>query len=396
MDVLFLIKPGEILLKKENQGEFTRRLVQQIYRRMGEAPCKMEEYPGRFFLFVDEANAVRAEFVLAHSPGVNGFTRAKIRPKSPQAITAACVDLAKTLHSTGTRSFKVETRRSDKSFPLGSYQMSALAGEAILAALPDLAVDVHSPDAVITVEIRERAYIYGPTLPGPRGLPVGSSGKGLLLLSGGIDSPVAGYLMARRGAPLECVHFHSYPYTSLEARRKVESLALQMAAWCGPLRLWVLSFTEIQMHIKQKANPEATTIMLRSAMMDAADRLAFRIGADMIVTGESLGQVASQTAENMAVTQAPTRLPVFRPLIGMDKEDTIAIARRIGTYETSILPYEDCCVLFSPRHPVLKPRLEVQRAAYEALELGQMIEESLKTAEKMDFTYREVRAHWRI
>lgn len=396
MDVLFLIKPGEILLKKENQGEFTRRLVQQICRRMGEAPCKMEEYPGRFFLFVDEANAARAEFVLAHCPGVNGFTRAKIRPKSPQAITAACVDLAKTLHSTGTRSFKVETRRSDKSFPLGSYQMSALAGEAILAALPDMTVDVHSPDAVITVEIRERAYIYGPTLPGPRGLPVGSSGKGLLLLSGGIDSPVAGYLMARRGAPLECVHFHSYPYTSLEARRKVESLALQMAAWCGPLRLWVLSFTEIQMHIKQKASPDATTIMLRSAMMDAADRLASIIGADMIVTGESLGQVASQTAENMAVTEAPTRLPVFRPLIGMDKEDTIAIARRIGTYETSILPYEDCCVLFSPRHPVLKPRLEVQRAAYEALELGHMVEESLKAAEKMDFTYREVRAHWGI
>ena len=392
MESLFLIKPGEILLKKENQKEFTRRLVQQLHKRLGATGCSVEESPGRFFLFIDEIYAARAEFVLRHCPGLNGYSRAAMCPKTLEPILEASVaETAKALAADERiRSFKVETRRSDKSFPLGSYAMSAKAGEVILEAFPALAVDVHKPDLVITIEIRERAYVYGNTEPGPRGLPSGTSGKGLLLLSGGIDSPVAGYMMARRGAPLECVYFHAYPYTSMEAQRKVERLALKITAWCGSLRLWVIPFTDVQMHIKKFAREDSTTIMLRSAMMEAADKLAGRIGADMIITGESLGQVASQTAENMAITEAPSSLPVFRPLIGIDKEEIVAMAKRLGTYETSILPYEDCCVLFSPKHPLLKPSYKEQVKAYGELGLGSLIEESIGKAEKFVYKYRDV------
>jgi thiamine biosynthesis protein ThiI len=390
MESLFLIKPGEILLKKENQKEFTRRLVQQLHKRLGDIGATIEESPGRFFLFVDDRHAARAEFVLGHCPGLNGFSRATMCPKTPEAILGAAESVAATCLAAGMRRFKVETRRSDKSFPLGSYAMCAKAGEVLLEKFPPLVVDVHEPDFVITIEIRERAYVYGQTQPGPRGLPSGTSGKGLLLLSGGIDSPVAGYMMAKRGAPLECVYFHAYPYTSMEAQRKVERLALKITAWSGSLRLWVIPFTDVQMQIKKLAREDSTTIMLRSAMMEAADKLARKIGADMIITGESLGQVASQTAENMAITEAPSNLPIFRPLIGIDKEETVGMAKRIGTYEISILPYEDCCVLFSPKHPILKPSLREQVAAYGELGLSPLIEESLSKAEKFIYRYRDV------
>lgn len=393
MEVLFLIKPGEILLKKENQKEFTRRLVRQIYRRLGDVPCKIEEFPGRFFLFIDERHAARAEFVLSHCPGLNGFSRATICAKNTEAILAAAEALtAANLPPEGSISFKVETRRSDKSFPLGSYEMSAKAGEYLLASFPRLRVDVHRPDFSVNIEIRERAYVYGRTTAGPRGLPCGASGKSLLLLSGGIDSPVAGYMMATRGASLDCVHFHAYPYTSAEAQKKVERLALRLAAWSGALHLWMLPFTEVQLAIKKRARENATTIMLRSAMMEAADKLARKVGATALVTGESLGQVASQTAENMAITQAPTNLPVFRPLVGFDKEATVSIAKAIDTFDLSIEPYEDCCVLFTPAHPLLKPSFAEQRAAYQALELSGLIEESLGKAERIVYSYKDVLA----
>lgn len=390
MESLFLIKPGEILLKKENQKEFTRRLIQQLHKRLGDIGCTIEEYPGRFFLFIDERFSGRAEFVLRHCPGLNGFSKAIMCPKMLEAILDASETVASKAIASGGRRFKVETRRSDKSFPHGSYATCAKAGEFLLEKFPQLTVDVRNPDFVINIEIRERAYVYGHTEPGARGLPSGTSGKGLLLLSGGIDSPVAGYMMAKRGAPLECVYFHAYPYTSEEAQRKVEHLALRIAAWCGSLRLWVIPFTEVQMRIKKLAAEDATTIMLRSAMMEAADKLAFKIGADAIITGESLGQVASQTAENMAITGAPSRLPIFRPLIGIDKEETVSMAKKISTFDISILPYEDCCVLFSPKHPLLKPNFAEQTKAYKDMELGSLIDESLGRAEKFVYKYREV------
>lgn len=390
MECLFLIKPGEILLKKENQQEFVRRLIQQIHRRMTGTGARIEEYPGRFFLFVDEKHAARAEFALSHCPGLNGYSKAIMCPKTVEAVLAAAETAAAKGIAAGGAKFKVETRRSDKSFPLGSYETSAKAGEAILARYPELRVDVHHPDFIVNIEIRERAYVYGATDPGPRGLPSGSSGKGLLLLSGGIDSPVAGYMMAKRGAPLECVYFHAYPYTSVEAQRKVERLARRIAAWSGSLRLWVIPFTEVQVQIKKLAQQDAATIMLRSAMMEAADILAFKIGAKAIITGESLGQVASQTAENMAITEAPSHFPVFRPLIGVDKEETVSMAKKIGTFDISILPYEDCCVLFSPKHPLLKPSYVEQTAAYASLGLTPLIEASLASAERFVYKYKDV------
>ncbi len=392
MESFFLIKPGEILLKQDNQGEFTGRLVRQLKSRLGNIACRLEESPGRFFLTVDKAYESRARFVLEHCPGLNGFTIAVKCQKTVESILDAAILVAGKAFSDGSRSFKVETRRSDKSFRLGSYEMSALAGEKILDTQPGFKVDVHKPDVVINIEIRERAYVYGPTEPGPRGLPSGSGGKGLLLLSGGIDSPVAGYMMARRGLALEAMYFHTYPYTSDEAKQKVIDLAIRIASWSGGIKLWVIPFTAVQMKIKQDAQAEASTIMLRSAMMEAAHSLAHRIHATSIITGESLGQVASQTAENMRITQAWTTLPVLRPLVGTDKEETVALAREIGTYETSILPYEDCCVLFSPRHPLLKPDFNEQKSAYEKLELTELVKASLESAERISIGYPEVLA----
>jgi thiamine biosynthesis protein ThiI len=389
MESLFLIKPGEILLKQGNQDAFTRALLRQLRQRMGKTPCEVFEYPGRFFLSVDEADEAKAIFVLQHCPGLNGFAKARRCGKGLETVLATSIEVAKEGFSAGARTFKVETRRSDKSFPLGSYEASALAGERILAALPGLTVDVHSPDLVVNLEIREKTYAYGATQRGPRGLPTGSGGRALVLLSGGIDSPVASFLMATRGLALDFVHFQSYPYTSMEAQRKVEKLARLVTAWCGRSRLWVLPFTEVQQEIKKRAALEASTIMLRSAMMEAADRLAAKIGAGAIVTGESLGQVASQTAENMRITQAPTNLPVLRPLVGLDKEDIISMANRIGTFETSILPYEDCCVLFSPRHPLLKPDFAALVADYRGLGLDSFIGKSVSEAEIFDYGYED-------
>jgi thiamine biosynthesis protein ThiI len=390
MDILYLIKPGEILLKKENQREFSRRLIQELKARLSPISVRIEEFPGRFFLFVDETKAERCEFVLSHCPGLNGFARTRLCLKNYAPILDAALAEASQRVAEGKRSFKVEVRRSDKSFPLGSYELAAKLGEEILNAEPSLRVDVHKPDFVVAIEIRERAYVYSQNIPGPRGLPTGSSAKLLLLLSGGIDSPVAGYMMALRGSPIECIHFHSYPYTSKEAQEKVEKLALALTAWCGHTRLWMLPFTDVQMAIKRSAPEETSTLMFRSAMMEAADILAERIGAKALVTGESLGQVASQTAEAMALTQSSLDIPVFRPLVGLDKEQTVGLATKIGTFELSTLPYEDCCVLFSPPHPLLKPDLKKGASLYRSLGLRPLIEESLRGAEKRSFNYKDI------
>lgn len=390
MDILYLIKPGEILLKKENQREFSRRLIQELKARLSPISVRIEEFPGRFFLFVDETKAERCEFVLSHCPGLNGFARTRLCLKNYAPILDAALAEASQRAAEGKRSFKVEVRRSDKSFPLGSYELAAKLGEEILNAEPSLRVDVHKPDFVVAIEIRERAYVYSQNIPGPRGLPTGSSAKLLLLLSGGIDSPVAGYMMALRGSPIECIHFHSYPYTSKEAQEKVEKLALALTAWCGHTRLWMLPFTDVQMAIKRSAPEETSTLMFRSAMMEAADILAERIGAKALVTGESLGQVASQTAEAMALTQSSLDIPVFRPLVGLDKEQTVGLATKIGTFELSTLPYEDCCVLFSPPHPLLKPDLKKGESLYRSLGLRPLIEESLRGAEKRSFNYKDI------
>jgi tRNA uracil 4-sulfurtransferase len=386
MDAFYLIKIGEILLKLGNRREFEDRLRSQLHGRLQAAriPHKVDMYPGRYFVTVPEERADDAELVLSRTPGVNGYARAIKAEKSVEAVLAAAIEVARGRFAQGKRRFKAESRRSDKSFEPGSFELSARIGAAVLEALPETKVDLHDPEFTINAEIRERAYVFADPEPGQRGLPVGSGGTGLLLLSGGIDSPVAGYMMARRGLALEACYFHAYPYTSQEAKDKVTSLARILAAYLGGLKLWVVPFTEAQLKIKKEAREDLTTLMMRAAMMRVAHLLATRIGANCIVTGESLGQVASQTAENLRLSQSLTDYPVLRPLIGMDKEDTIKLAKRIGSFDVSILPYEDCCVLFSPKHPMLKAKLDRERAAYDELDLDELLVEALDKAERFD------------
>ncbi len=386
MDALYLIKIGEILLKLGNRKEFENRLREQLNRRFAAVGIdrRVEIFPGRYFVLVPEEKAALAEYVLSRTPGVNGYARAIKTEKTVDAVIAAALEVARGRVAQGRRSFKAESRRSDKSFPLGSFELSAEIGSKVLEAFPETHVDLNSPEFTIRAEIREKAYVYADPESGLRGLPVGSGGKGLLLLSGGIDSPVAGFMMARRGLDLDALYFHAYPYTSQEARDKVVSLARVLASYTGGMRLWIASFTETQMKIKKDGREDLTTLFMRMGMMRIADLLARRIRANSIVTGESLGQVASQTAENLRLTQSETSLPLFRPLIGMDKEDTIRMAKRIGSYEISILPYEDCCVLFSPEHPMIKAQFSRERAAYEELGLEELLRDCLDKIERVD------------
>jgi tRNA uracil 4-sulfurtransferase len=386
MEAFYLIKIGEILLKLGNRKEFEDRLRSQLHKRLADAGIehKIEMSPGRYFLTVSEEGAAAAELILARTPGVNGYARAIKAPKTVEAVLASAVEVARGRVASGARRFKAESRRSDKSFPLGSFELSAKIGEAVLAALPETRVDLHTPEFTVNAEIRERAYVFADPEPGLRGLPVGSGGKGLLLLSGGIDSPVAGYMMARRGLALEAIYFHAYPYTSQEAEDKVARLAKLVSSYAGGMTLWVVPFTETQLKIKKLAREDLTTLMMRAAMMRASHILAGRIRANCLVTGESLGQVASQTAENLRFTESFTDYPVIRPLVGLDKEDTILLAKKISSFDISILPYEDCCVLFSPKHPMIKAKLEREREAYEALDLESLLLEALEAAKRLE------------
>jgi tRNA uracil 4-sulfurtransferase len=378
---LYLLKLGELVLKGENQDRFLKQLRWDLKRRLEGFKHRIETSDGRFFISL-EGDRVRAERILSRVPGITGFAPCIRTEKSMDAILGAAAELAgEGPVREGKRKFKAESRRADKSFPLDSYGISAAAGAFLLDRFPALAVDVKKPEFTVSIEIRDKAFIYVDEHRGLRGLPSGSSGKGLLLLSGGIDSPVAGYLMALRGLGIEAIHFHSYPFTSLEAQRKVEDLARILSRYAGPIGLHVVPFTEVQTRIKERAKPNETTLFLRGAMMAAADALAKERGLKSIVSGESLGQVASQTQQSMRFSQSFTDLPVFRPLIGQDKQYTVEIAREIGTFPVSILPYEDCCVLFSPKHPILRPELGPEREAWRSAELEGLISEALSRTE---------------
>jgi thiamine biosynthesis protein ThiI len=387
MDALYLVKIGEILLKLGNRKEFEERLRGQLNKRLAGIPHSVNIMPGRYFVSVPEERAEDAEFILSRTPGVNGYARAHKTEKTLEAVYAAAIEVAKERVAAGLLRFKAESRRSDKSFPLGSFELSAEIGAQVLDACPGTRVDLHTPEFTINAEIRERAYVFPDPKPGLRGLPVGSGGKGLLLLSGGIDSPVAGYQMARRGLALDAVYFHAYPYTSKEAHEKVIELARILGSYTGGITLWTVPFTDAQLRIKKEAREDLTTVFMRTAMMRVAHLLAQKIGANCLITGESLGQVASQTAENMRLTESTTDLPVLRPLIGVDKEDTITLAKHIGSFETSILPYEDCCVLFSPKHPMLRAELERESASYRALDLEGTLVEALSKTERLDIPF---------
>ncbi|MDR2482023.1 MAG: tRNA 4-thiouridine(8) synthase ThiI [Treponema sp.] len=373
----YLLKPGELRLKKGNRAEFERLLRRNLKALLRGTGASITMTDGRFYVRAPEEDAAGVEAALGRLMGITGWAKTRACGKTPAEVLCACVETGRELFGQGVRSFKIEARRVDKRFPLDSYGIRREAGQAVREALPDLAVDVHHPQGVIEVEIRERAYVYALERKGRRGLPVGSSGRGLLLLSGGIDSPAAGYLMFSRGMALDAAYFHAYPYTSDEARQKV----LRIAGILGPyglgMRLFTLGFTPVQMRIKERTPPPWSTVLLRIAMMECAEKLARQRGLKCLVTGESLAQVASQTIENITCTQSRLVLPVLRPLIGMDKEQITALAQSIGTYETSILPYEDCCALFSPPHPVLRGDPAEAGRLYEGLELSALIDESL-------------------
>ena len=338
--VTYLGKLGELTLKGSNLKSFEKLLVQNAKSYLLSVEAKVHLNFGRLYIECDESACPAVEFTLNHLTGITGWAKAEVCGKNIESIQKKVLELAESEKKRGAQTFKIEAKRSDKSFELDSYGIMREAGNLVYEQ-KILDVDVHSPDVIFTVEVRDKVYVYSDSKKGCRGLPVGCSGKGLLLLSGGLDSPVAGYRMIRRGMTVECVYFHSYPYTSEEAQKKVEKLAEIVSGYGIRLHLNTIPFTQVQMQIKKKSPENYTTLMLRMCMMKVATMLAKRIGADCLITGESLGQVASQTVENMAVTESACGLPLLRPLVGLDKEEIIATAREIGTYETSILPYED-------------------------------------------------------
>lgn len=386
--ITYLAKLGELTLKGANIREFERQLLKNIRRSLEGTGANVTLRAGRMYIDCDEAAAARAEFALSHLLGITGWARAQVTEKNLAAIQNEVFEAAKKAAAEGAASFKVDVRRADKKFPLNSYEIACRAADPVFDA-GILRVDVHKPDVIIHVEVRERCFVFAASKQGCRGLPVGCSGKGLLLLSGGLDSPVAGYRMLRRGMKVDCIYFHSYPYTSVEAQQKVEMLAKRLSCYGLHTCLNIIPFTDVQMRIKEKAPEAWTTLMLRVCMVKAAALLVRRIGADCMITGESLGQVASQTVENMNVTEHFSEIPLFRPLVGMDKEEIVETANFIGTFDISILPYEDCCVLFSPKHPVLRGSISEAERIYRVLDCDALIQEAFEKREVKRFTFGE-------
>lgn len=385
-DEIFLLKMGEMVLKGLNRRTFEERLMGNARRRL-QKYGKFRIYSRQSITYVEPKEA-RCDMdgafaTLSRLFGVVGLSRAKACEKTPEAI----LETAKTyLHDDlmAARTFKVESKRSDKTFPLTSIQLSQYVGGELNEAFPHIQADMHHPELTVHVEVRDfAAYVHGDPAPGAGGLPVGVGGKAVSLLSGGIDSPVASWMMAKRGVALEMVHFFSYPYTSPEAKDKVLTLAQLLTPWCGRLTVHVVPFTKIQEQLRLHCPEALFTLLMRRFMMRISERVAQRVGAHGLITGESLGQVASQTMEAMAVTGQVCTLPVFRPLVGMDKEEIVRTARKIGTFETSILPYEDCCTVFTPRHPKTHPKLEEITEAEAALDIEALVEEAVQGIERV-------------
>ena len=369
---MLLLKLGEVVLKGQNRRSFEDRLVTNVRRRLKKCGS-FQVYVRQSTIYAEPVNDscdMEAAYQAARQVfGVVSVARAVPCEKTvPAIVETARVYLAEDFAR--AKSFKVESKRADKNYPMNSIQVSQAVGGDLAELFPGVAVDVHHPDLTVYVEIREKyAYVHAPAVPGAGGLPVGMGGHAVSLLSGGLDSPVSSWMMARRGVELEMVHFVSPPYTSQQAQDKVLELARLLTAWCGRMLVHIVPFTEIQEEIRRKCPEEYFTLIMRRFMMRLAEAVARRAGARALITGESLGQVASQTMMALATTDDVAGMPVLRPLIGMDKVEIIRMAREIGTYETSILPYEDCCTVFTPRHPATRPGLEEVRRAESALDV---------------------------
>ncbi len=392
MKEMFLLKLGEIVLKGANRRTFEETLKKNVRRTVSHFGA-FKVYIMQSTVYVepqaDDCDLDGAWEACGHVFGVSSMCRCRACEKDLDAIYQAVVDYLGDELSV-QKSFKVESKRSDKSFPLNSIQISQEIGGRLAEAFPQVAVDVHTPAYVVNVEVRDfAAYIHGPAVPGAGGLPTGTGGRATVLLSGGIDSPVAGYMIAKRGVELECIHFFSYPYTSERAKEKVLELAKLMTRYCGRMTVDVVGFTEIQEAIRDHCREEYFTIIMRRFMMRISEAIARDHGAKCLVTGENLGQVASQTMDAMAVTGAVVHMPIFHPLIGMDKEEIVTIARKIGTLDTSILPYEDCCTVFTPKHPKTKPSLGPVEAEEAKLDVEGLIARAIENTEKIQVRWYE-------
>mgnify|MGYP000811466453 CR=1 FL=1 len=384
MHEMILCKLGEVVLKGLNRRSFEMKLMGNIRRRTARFG-KFRVYSKQSTIYVEPAEET-CDLAGAYAAckqvfGIIAVARALPCAKEKEAILeTAKAYLGDAL--TAARSFKVESKRADKSFPMSSIQLSQWVGGHLHEAFPHLAVDVHHPELTVYVEVREEAaYVHAPAEPAAGGLPIGMGGVAVSLLSGGIDSPVSSYMIAKRGVKLEMVHFFSPPYTSDAAKEKVLSLAKLLVPWCGRMTVQVVPFTEIQEEIRRNCPEEFFTLIMRRFMMRISQRVADQVKAKALVTGENLGQVASQTMEALRVTEDVVDLPVLRPLIGMDKEEIVRLSRKIGTFDTSILPYEDCCTVFTPRHPRTKPNLEEVREAEAALDIEGLIDRAMANRE---------------
>lgn len=379
MKEVLLCKYGEIVLKGANRATFEAFLAKELRRRASHyGNFKVERSQSTVTITpLDENCDMDGCFETALRVfGISGVTRAAVCDKNMESILETAKRYIAPMLA-GKRSFRVDAKRADKRFPLPSPEIAAEVGGAILESVPGIKVDLHTPDSMIRVEIRDQyAYLHADQKKGAGGMPLRSAGRGLLLLSGGIDSPVAGYMMGKRGLEIEALHFESFPYTSEMAKEKVMTLASELCEYCSRIHVHVISLTHIQEVLRDNCEEDYFTLLLRIFMMRLAERCARQYGCGAIVTGESLGQVASQTLSALAVTDAEVQMPVFRPLIGLDKEEIVQISRKIGTYETSILPYEDCCTVFTPRHPRTKPEREKVLIELAKVDADALIEEA--------------------
>lgn len=387
---IFIVRCGEVALKGMNKPYFERMLAERIRNRIrakGFSPVEVKRHEGLIYVRADKA--IDSEALVKEISKVFGV--ASISPaveaesdldKIGEEAVKYMLDL---IEKKGIKTFKVEAKRADKNFPVKSPEIARIIGAKVLIGCKVLKVDVHNPDCHLFVDVRhDKSYIYQQKIQGFGGLPLGTNGKGLVLLSGGIDSPVAAWMMAKRGMMIEAVHFHSYPYTSPRAQEKVEDLARIVASYCGRFKMHVINLLPIQEQIVANCPEEETTILVRRFMMKIAENIAEKNGCMMLITGENLGQVASQTAEALVVTDNSVKLPVMRPLIAMDKVDIMEKAEEIGTFETSIQPYEDCCTVFLPKHPSTKPQLSKIEHSESLLDVDALVEAAVNSEEIID------------
>ena len=383
----FLLKYGEIGIKGKNRYLFEDALVRQVRYALKDVDGNFDVHKSQARIYVDCEGDYDYEDTVEHLKRVFGLVGicpvVRMEDKGFEELKKDVVAYMAEMYPDRNFTFKVESRRARKSYPKNSMEISRDLGEAILYAFPEIKVDVHHPDVLVNVEVRNEIYVYSEIIPGAGGMPVGTNGNAMLLLSGGIDSPVAGYMVSKRGVGLEATYFHAPPYTSERAKQKVVDLAKLVSKYTGPIKLHVVNFTDIQLYIYEKCPHDELTIIMRRYMMRIAEHFAKQDDCLGLITGESIGQVASQTMQSLAATNDVCTLPVYRPLIGFDKQEIVEVAEKINTYETSILPYEDCCTIFVAKHPVTKPNVEVIRKSEEKLaeKIDQLFDEAIRSVE---------------